>query len=60
MTEANYSSVVAYMLDRDDQTTKPMMLYPVTRIEFKEFTGNAIVTVRIFVVDENGKWVEAV
>src|SRR3990167_3702385 len=59
VSELTYSSAVVHFLDRDPQTVKAATLYPVTRIELQQFTGNDIITTKIFVVDERGAWVEA-
>jgi len=56
--EIEYASALVYLLDRDKQRVSPCVCYPITRIELQEFQAG-IVTTRIFVVDENGKWVEA-
>ena len=55
----NYSSATIHFLDRDSETVKPTMLYPITRVELNEVQGNAVVTTRIFVVNDDGKWIEA-
>ena len=55
----NYSSAIIHFLDRDSETVKPTMLYPITRVELNEVQGNAVVTTRIFVVNDDGKWIEA-
>ena len=47
------------MLDRDSQTIKPMMVYPITRVELNEMRDGQIVKARIFVVNDAGYWVEA-
>ena len=57
--EMNYASAVVSMLDRDSQTTRQAMMYPITRVELKHINGDAIVTSRVFVVDDSGHWVEA-
>lgn len=58
MSELAYSSAKVDMLDRETQTVKGTMLYPITKVELLEFRGNAIVTARTFVVDEHDRWVE--
>jgi hypothetical protein len=57
--EVSYASAVFQMLDRDSQTVKPMMVYPITRVELNEMRDGQIVKARIFVVNDEGFWVEA-
>jgi hypothetical protein len=59
VSKATYSSAIVHFLDRASQTVEPAMMYPITRIELKEVRGEAIVTARIFVVNGQGRWVEA-
>ena len=58
-TEAPYASATVHLLDRDTQTSEKAMVYPVTRVELMEIRGDALVTSRIFVVNDAGLWVEA-
>lgn len=58
-SDLQYASAVFQMLDRDSQTIKPMMVYPITRVELNEMRDGQIVKARIFVVNDAGYWVEA-
>jgi hypothetical protein len=48
-----------HFLNRETQLTKAVA-YPITRIELAQMNdaGDNLETVRVFVVDENGKWQE--
>lgn len=59
MSEATYSSALVHLLNRDSQTVRKAMMYPITRIELNEFDDDSLKVARIFVVNDAGKWVEA-
>jgi len=56
-----YASAVAYLLDRDSDKVKPVMLYPITRIELLQLAGDNVTKVRAFNTEGNGpssRWQE--
>lgn len=52
-TENEYSSAIVDFIDRKSQKITRSMMYPITRIELKEF---GIKTVKVFII-KNGRWV---
>ena len=58
--EIEYSSAKVWLLNRDSQTKKVAILYPITRVELNEIKNeNELVVVRTFIVNE-GKWREVI
>jgi hypothetical protein len=56
-----YASAVAYLLDRDSDTIKRVMLYPITRIELLQAGPDAITKARTFNTEGDGptsRWQE--
>jgi hypothetical protein len=61
VTELTYASAMFDMLDRDEQSIKKFMAYPITRIVLRSLQSEANPTgkpIRTFVVNDKSEWEE--
>jgi hypothetical protein len=56
-----YASAVVYMLDRETGKVKPLMMYPIVKVELKGFDELGLTTQKIFTVqghEIDACWIE--
>jgi hypothetical protein len=56
-----YSSAIVYLLDRSTGKIKPIMLYPIVKVELKGFTEFGLTVQKTFYVEgheTDANWIE--